>query len=166
MRNTKQNKYELFLNSVQKKEDEVVLASKEKLLKQIAAIVLAMPDRVVNHPNWCGKSLPRLRGNYTFLRDKCPSAKSTIDMVNDIVSHLNGWFQQRAGLIIVQIKYVNESFKHDPKANRIASIDVVMGYKSFYGHCCKCMSPAKHSSYEQKYNEVICESCAVAHAAH
>lgn len=166
MRYTKQENYEKFLDGVQKKEDEVVLASKDKLLKQIAAIVLAMPDRVTSHPNWAAKSLPRLRGNYEFLRDKCPSAKSTIDMVNDIVFHLNGWYQQRAGLVTVQIKYVNESKKHDPKANRIASIDVVMGYKSFYGHCCKCMSPAKHSSYEEKYNEVICESCAVANATH
>ena len=126
MRNTKQEKYELFLDGVQKKEDELILNSREKLLTQLATIVKDMPEIVTKHPNWSAKSLPKLRAEYTRLRDKGNTAGALLLILNDIAFHLSGWSRLSKERVIVAKEYTNDSRNHDAKANRVSKIDLMV----------------------------------------
>ncbi len=167
-RTGKQERYEQFLDGVQKKEEAAIKRCKPKLLEQMARIINDMEDiaRIRENPNWKAKTLPKMRDLYVQLRNETDATKILKLLESEIAFHLNGWFQMRNGWVRVVRATKNDSFKHDPKAQRIDDLDLVLMFKNDETNCCKCFKTIPMTGFDQEPFEMVCEVCAVAANAH
>jgi hypothetical protein len=121
----KQERYELFLDSVQKKENATLVAAVPHLLRQMTAIVEAAGS-YIEHPNWELKTIPRLREHYKQLLriERTKDGPAVLRAAEAFASELGGWNKHLPFRVLVKRETKNDSRRMDHRAVRITHIEL------------------------------------------
>lgn len=123
----RQSRYEAFLDSVTKKQDAVIVRDLPKCLGQLVGFIKEAGEILKTHPNWDGKTVPRLRELYrtamTALRSEPSKALTALQ---DSIFILNGWQRRLSWRVVIKTTHTNDSRTGaDPHAVRIDSVTLV-----------------------------------------
>lgn len=91
----KQAKFEMFLEAQERKEQANLKRDLQNDIMPALVRHIKEFGQIIDHPNWEGKTLPRLREGYKVLQAFCdngdPSRFKVDETLQDMLFWLNGW---------------------------------------------------------------------------
>jgi hypothetical protein len=135
----RQVRYEAFLDSVHKREEAAIVSSIPTALEQMARIInrlkpimeakvdtlpVSPQSGTTGRQRW-EATLSTLRQLYATVRTDTLDPMHRLEALQSMAHTLSSWSRATGITITIYKEYVNDSFKYDPKANRIASLKVI-----------------------------------------